>query len=168
MALSHVAVLVLSAGACAPAAAAVSSVPARTPEGLRIEAPRLELGELVRPGAKPGPSAKARALQNQRVRLVGFMVQLEDPPRGAFYLAARPVRCDEGGAGTGDLPPDAVRVVVRSAAAEEIPFYPGAVEVTGVLVIGAETDDEGRPSYFRLILDRPEDLARPASVPPRT
>jgi hypothetical protein len=96
------------------------------------------------------------------------MAQLEDPPRGAFYLASHPVRCDEGGAGTGDLPPDAVRVVVRSAATEEIPFYPGLLEVTGVLVIGAETDDGGRPSFFRLILDRPGDLAPPAGARPGT
>jgi len=156
MTCSLLAALVLSAGA------------STAPTASSLEAPRLELRELLSPGAKPGPSARARALRNRRVRLVGYMAELEDAPRGAFYLASRPVRCDEGGAGTGDLPPDAVRVVVRSAAAEEVPFYPGLLEVTGVLVIGGETDGEGRPSFFRLILDRPEDLATPAPGRPRT
>jgi hypothetical protein len=83
------------------------------------------------------------------------MAELEDPPRGAFYLTARPVRCDEGGGGTGDLPPDSVLVIARSATGQELPFYPGAIEVTGVLELGSAADDAGRPSSFRITLDRP-------------
>jgi hypothetical protein len=103
------------------------------------------------------------------------MAELEEPPRGAFYLTFRPVRCDEGGAGTGDLPPDSVRVVVRSAAGEEIPFYPGLLEVTGLFETGAQADGEGRPSYFRITLDQPDVLVHAStttsstlSVPTRT
>ncbi len=130
--------------------------------GAGSAATRLELSEILAQGPRLAPSAKASALQGERVRMVGFMAQMEDPPRGAFYLVSHPVRCDEGGGGTGDLPPDAVRVVVRSAQGEEIPFYPGPIEVSGVFAIGYEADEEGRTSFFRLVLDRPEDLAKPA------
>jgi hypothetical protein len=127
---------------------------AASPAGVDDQAVEVTFADLLAPGPKLAPSPKAVALAGKRVRLVGFMAELEDPPRGAFYLTARPVKCDEGGGGTGDLPPDAVRVVVRTAAGQEIPFYPGAIEVSGVLGLGTAADDEGRPSYFRITLDR--------------
>jgi hypothetical protein len=143
-----------------------SSADAPATRPLPTEAARIEFRDLVAPDARLAPSSKARALQGKRVRLVGFMAQMEEPPRGAFYLASHPVRCDEGGAGTGDLPPDAVRVVVRNAASEEVPFYPGRIEVSGVLAIGNEVDDAGRTSFFRLVLDRPEDIGKVAAPSP--
>jgi hypothetical protein len=33
------------------------------------------------------------------MRLTGFMVRMEDPPRDALCLAPKPVDCDESGAG---------------------------------------------------------------------
>jgi hypothetical protein len=132
--------------------------PARAP----AEPLALEFGDILQPGPKAEPSAKVRALRGKRVRLVGFMAHMEEPPAGAFYLVSRPLHCAEDGAGTGDLPLDAVRVVVRSSAGEEIPFYPGLLSVTGVLELGHQSDAEGRASFFRLVLDRPEDLGKPA------
>jgi hypothetical protein len=104
------------------------------------------------------PSDKAVALNGQRVRLVGFMAHLEIAPRGAFYLAPRPVSCDEAGGGTADLPPEAVYVVVRSAAGEEIEFTPRVLEVTGRLEVGNRAEPDGRVTHFRLVLDRPQDI----------
>jgi hypothetical protein len=132
------------------------------------EAVQVSFTDLLVPGPKLAPSPKVASLAGRRVRLVGFMAELEAPPRGAFYLTARPVRCDEGGGGTGDLPPDAVRVIVRSASDQEIPFYPGAIEVAGVLDLGAGADEEGRPSSFRITLDRPEDIGRSTPASPRS
>lgn len=126
--------------------------------------PLLLAGELLAPGPRLQPSARARALDGRRVRLAGYMAELEEPPRGAFYLAPRPVRCDEGGAGTGDLPPDAVRVIVRSAPDEVLPQVPGPIEATGVLVVGNAADADGRVSLFRLVLERREH-ARAAAPP---
>ncbi len=148
--------------------ASAGGLPPRTQNGAGSAATRLEMSEILEQGPRLAPSAKASALQGKRVRLVGFMAHMEDPPRGAFYLASHPVQCDEGGGGTGDLPPDAVRVVVRSAAGDEIPFYPGPIEVSGVFVIGYEADEEGRTSFFRLVLDRPEDLAKPPAPASRS
>jgi hypothetical protein len=131
------------------------------------QAVEISFADLLSPGPRLVTSPKLTALAGRRVRLVGFMAELEEPSRGAFYLTARPVRCDEGGGGTGDLPPDAVLVIVRSASDQEIPFYPGAIEVAGVLGLGAGADQEGRPASFRITLDRPDEIGRstPASPP---
>src|ERR1700687_3912809 len=60
------------------------------------------------------PSSTLLRLNGKRVRLVGFMAQMETPPLGAFYLCPRPISCDEEGGGTADLPAENVLVIVRS------------------------------------------------------
>ncbi len=115
----------------------------------------LAFGEFFVPSPRElRPSPRLQALDGRRVRLTGFVVKMEDPPRGAFYLAPRPIECDESGAGTGDLPPEAVRVVVRSRPGEVVPWIPRPVEVTGVLELGPQSDEEGRVSSIRIVLDR--------------
>ena len=126
------------------------SAPSQPPQPA---AERLEFAEFFEPGAGLRPSQKLRSLAGQRVRLVGFMAQLELPPRGAFYLAPRPVRCDESGAGTADLPPETVLVVSAASAGQVVPFLPGALELTGRFELGNQPDSEGRVSAFRLRLD---------------
>jgi hypothetical protein len=111
------------------------------------------------------PSARLRELAGRRVQMVGFMAHMEIPPRGAFYLCPRPVFADEGGGGTADLPPNAIRVVVRSASRQEFPFIPGPLEATGTLEVGRHEEEDGTVSSVRLILDRPEDAAPDASDP---
>jgi len=99
-------------------------------------------------------SPELENLRGAWVRVRGYMIQMEDGPRGAFYLATRPIEQDESGAGTGDIPVHAVRVEVPGAAGE-IPWRPAAVEVVGTLDIGREEDDEGRVSSVRVILADP-------------
>lgn len=100
------------------------------------------------------PSARARSLAGEQIRLVGFMVETEEPSVGGFWVASRPVECDEGGGGTGDLPPDAVRVVLRANPGELVPHVPGPLVVTGVLEIGGDPGPDVPPSAFRLVVDR--------------
>jgi hypothetical protein len=116
-------------------------------------AQRLEFAEFFEPGSGLHPSQKLRSLVGQRVRLVGFMAQLELPPKGAFYLVPRPVRCDESGAGNADLPLESVLVISQSSAGRVVPFLAGALELTGTFELGNEPDSEGRMSAFRLRLD---------------
>lgn len=119
------------------------------------DAPTLELRELFEPGPGLRPSRKTAAFDGRRVRLVGFMAEMELPPTGAFYLVPRPVQCDEAGGGTADLPPESVLVTVPWMAGKTLPHLPGAVEVTGTLAVGNRSDAEGRVSNFRLRLEGP-------------
>lgn len=43
------------------------------------------------------PSEKLRSLNGKRVRIVGFMAEMEHQPEGYFYLCSRPILCDESG-----------------------------------------------------------------------
>jgi hypothetical protein len=101
------------------------------------------------------PSQKLLTLNGRRVRMEGFIAELEEAPKGAFYLCPHPVTCDEGGAGTGDLPPETVLVIVRSAGKHTVGAIKRPVQVTGVLEISSKPDSEGRTAPIRLYLDAP-------------
>jgi hypothetical protein len=137
--------------AAAPSAA--PPVPA-APGG---ELPTLTVRELTEPGASAAPSARARALSARRVRLVGFMVRQEEEQPGGFWLAPRPVECDEGGAGTGDLPPGSVRVIMAEPPAP----IDGPIAVTGLLEVGTDAGAEGPATTLRLRIDRPATTPSP-------
>jgi hypothetical protein len=126
---------------------------------------QLAFGELLDPGPKLMPSDKARSLVGKRVRMVGFMAELEEPLDGAFYLVARPIRLDESGAGTADLPLDGVLVVVPGADGQKIPYVAGALEGIGVLEVGNHTDAAGRVSNFRLRLEGELPTAQKRALP---
>lgn len=131
-----------------------------------VEPASLAFSEFFRPGAGGlQPSARLLALDGKRVRITGYMARLEEGPAGAFYLASRPVDCDEGGAGTGDLPPDAVLVLVPWASGAEIPFLPGPREVVGVLHLGPATRADGTPARIRIALDSPTEKSEGGKVP---
>ena len=101
------------------------------------------------------PSAKLLAASGKRVRLTGFMAQMENSPLGAFYLCPSPVFCDEAGAGTADLPPERVLVLVASAAGKKISFIRGPLDLTGILELARREEPDGSVSFIRLILDKP-------------
>jgi len=132
----------------------------------------LAWSELLEPGAAFVLSAKTKALAGRRVRLVGFMAEMELPIPGAFYLVPQPVECDEAGGGTADLMPTSVLVISESARGQVVPHVPGALEVTGVLEVGNLPGPDGRMSAFRLRLDRgaasartaPEGTPRPSNI----
>jgi hypothetical protein len=136
---------------CLLAALALSS-PAPQPRAPE----RLALRELfVTEHGRTRLSPRVEGLTGQRVRVTGYMVQMEDPPEGAFYLAGHPVFQDESGGGTGDIPPESLRVRVREVEGAQVPFTPKLVEVVGTLEVGREEDAEGRVSLVRLVLEEP-------------
>jgi len=102
----------------------------------------------------PSPSPTLVSAAGKRVRMVGFMAHMDQPPKGAFYLTSRPVSCDEMGAGTGDLPIDSIRVNVVPAP-KEVAFVPGPIEVTGILELGRQEEPDGAVSHIRLVLALP-------------
>ena len=119
----------------------------------------LERGELK-------PSARLLALNGKHVRLIGFMVQMENTPSGAFYLCEHPIFCDEEGGGTADLPPESVLVLVSSYSGKTISFIPGALEVTGTLEYGRKEGPDDQISFIRLILDKPTGAPVPLNSQP--
>lgn len=138
----------------------LSVPPAPTPLAFSqfFQASRLEL--------KASPTLLG--LNGRRVRMTGWIARLEAPPRGAFFLCPRPTFCDEEGAGTADLPPQTVRVIVRGLKGDVMPWTPRPVVVTGVLQVGPRAEADGSVSAIRLILDRAAPLRavkRPASLP---
>ena len=104
------------------------------------------------------PSAKLLGLNGKRVRIEGYMAKMEEPIGGGFYLCPRPTFCDEEGAGTADIPPQAVRVLVRGAKGRPLKFVAQPLVVTGILELGSKTEADGQISQIRLVLDRPQDL----------
>ena len=114
---------------------------------------QLEFRDLLDPGPKLKPSEKALALNGQRVRLVGFMAEMELPIEGGFYLVPRPLSMDEAGGGTADLPLESVLVLVPSMQGKTIAPIKGALEGIGIFEVGNRSDEQGRVSNFRLKLD---------------
>jgi len=125
------------------------------------EPSRLELAKLyVTTGTGARVAPEVEALAGRRVRVVGFMAKMEEyVPRGALYLTRMPVETEEGGGGTGDLPPGALRVEVPHLAEKEIEWIPGAVEVIGTLQVGRAEDEEGRVSWLRVVVEDPPSAA---------
>jgi hypothetical protein len=108
---------------------------------------------LVATGRGLGPSEVATASLGKRVRIEGFMALIENPPLGGFWLCPNQVFQDESGGGTGDLPPNAVFVVVRGAGKKPIAHLAGRLAVSGILSIKSEAP------RFVLTLDSERDVA---------
>ncbi len=131
-------------------------VPRRPPASLSI--PTLDFQQFYRFGARaPEPSAELLALAGKKVTLVGFMVLLDTPVLGGFYLSPYPAACDESGAGRGDVPPTSVLVLPKVAQGKQVAFVPGALEVTGILEVGNK-ETSGETWTIRLIVEDPRHL----------
>jgi hypothetical protein len=107
-------------------------------------------------------SAALRALDGQRVRIVGFMVRQAAPTPGVLLLAPQPAQVDELEYGAcDDLPPQVLRVFVPLPTGTQVPLTAGALMLTGRLELGAQAEPDGRNSFVRLRLDAPELTAVP-------
>lgn len=137
------------------ALAAMGGVARAEPGAGAREVHELELHALyVQRGGSLVFSPRLERLRGERVRVRGYMIQMEDGPPGAFYLATRPIEQDESGAGTGDIPVNSLLVMVPGAAGE-IPWRPAPVEVVGTLEVGRAEDEDGWVSSVRVILADP-------------
>jgi hypothetical protein len=112
------------------------------------------------------PTARLQAAVGREVRLVGFMVQREQPQAGRFLLAPRPVTMAEHADGEADdLPPNTVTVVLPESQRQRLVAHQGGpVALTGRLDYGPAEDASGRVSWLRLHL-APDALA---PIPART
>ncbi len=115
------------------------------------------------------PTDKLLSLNGRQVRLIGFMAELEEiPNKGSFFLCSLPCQCDEGGAGTADLPPQAIRVILAYAPKRVIPHVRGRLILNGRLEVGNQADEQGVVSHVRLVLDKAPSPPKTPSRPPRS
>jgi hypothetical protein len=156
-----------SAYAAAPALAAARASLPPPPDGVRD----LAAAELFAPSGRRGLeySARARALDGQRVRMLGYMVRQDLPADGLLLLAPYPFQLHETEYGLAeDLPASTVHVVVPDRAGEPVPHTPGLLLLTGRLELGPREEADGRVSTVRLVLD-PSPAQRDAGGgPPRS
>ena len=96
-----------------------------------------------------------RQAEGQTVRLVGYMVQQENPVPGRFMLTPRPVQMSEHADGEADdLPPAMVMVYLDQAQRDwAVPHVRGLVSVSGRLSVSRVEELDGRVSWVRLQLD---------------
>ena len=159
----HLAIaLALLLAACASGRAGPSA-PSSAPAAV-APAPLVELHDvLVLADGVAAPSPGILALAGARVRVRGWLVAFEEPLEDGFWLAPRPLRQDESGAGTGDLPPRSVRVLAPAAVVQALPADPAPLEATGRLEVGRAVDAEGRASVVRVVVEDPRDVSRLAA-----
>ena len=152
--------------AASPAQASAAQAPVTPTPAI----PVLELRELlaVQDGAVV-VAPRARQLAGQQVRVRGWLVVFEDAPGDGFWLAPRPVFQDESGAGSGELPPSALRVTAPAVVLSALPASPVPLEVTGTLRLDRETDEQGRIAVARVHVDDPGSVRRlerrPSPIP---
>jgi len=109
------------------------------------------------------PTEKLLSLKDRQVRVVGYMVQAEEPTPGLFMLSLVPVNIPEKEDGpSDDLPGSTLFVHMPAADASKILAYrPGLWELVGTLKLGGMEEASGRVSYVRLMLDPSESIGAP-------
>ncbi len=99
------------------------------------------------------PSAKLMALQNKRIRIVGYMANQESFTPGMFILSPLPVHMgDEDDKFADDMPANSIFVHLDDAS-KVVHFIPGLIVLTGVLNVGNKHEADDRISFVRLTLD---------------
>jgi hypothetical protein len=96
-----------------------------------------------------------RAVDGQVVRLVGYMVQQDNPVAGRFMLAQRPVQMSEHADGEADDLPPATALIQLDPSQQDwlVPHVRGLVSVSGTLKVGRLEALDGRVSWVQLQMD---------------
>ena len=129
-------------------------VSARTASSSSVSISVLRFSELFVPeGDHLRISDRLKSLHGKRVRVAGFIAEMEEPLHGAFYLCEHPVHGDESGGSTGDLPVNSLRVIVPEMEGKVVPPHHGSVSVTGVIDVGFRQEPDGSVSFVRLTTD---------------
>ena len=109
---------------------------------------------------------RLRQLDGRRVRILGYMVQQEEPPPGRLLLASVPAQIHEHDNGLADdLPASTLFVSVPTSPNAPVPHVPGLMLLTGTLSVGGRPEPDGRVSLVRLALDAPEKFPHSSSSP---
>jgi hypothetical protein len=104
---------------------------------------------------------KLESLDGKRVRILGYMVQQEHPPKGQFILSPLPAQIHHHDNHLADdLPPGLVYVSVPTSKDKPIPYARGLMLLTGTLSVGQRIEADERISLVRLDLDPPGKKSR--------
>ena len=101
------------------------------------------------------PSAKLLSLNGRRVRILGFVAEMERANKRNIIFAPLPLKpqpeeyglCDE-------IPATHLLVTIPGDPETQVPLLPGALLLTGTLTVGHSTED-GETAFVRLVLDAP-------------
>lgn len=99
---------------------------------------------------------KVRALDGERIRLLGYMVKQTQPMPWTFLFSPIPMTLHESHYGFAeDLPPQMVHAFTERTTTPILPHTPGLMLLTGRLELGAREEPDGRVSHVRLFVDSP-------------
>ena len=102
-----------------------------------------------------------RKLDDQRVRILGYMAQQDQTAPGVFLFNAMPVQLNEDHYGLAeDLPAATLFVLMPKDREKIVPHTPGLMLLTGTLSVGIRGEAGGRISSVRLALEVPESVAK--------
>lgn len=101
------------------------------------------------------PSAKLLSLNGKRVRILGFVAEMERTNKRNIIFAPVPLKPQPEEYGLADeIPATHVLVTIPGDPETQVPLLPGALLLTGTLAVGHSTED-GETSFVRLLLDPP-------------
>lgn len=101
------------------------------------------------------PTAKLLSLNGKRVRIMGFVAEMERPNKRNIILAPMPLKPQPEEYGLADeIPAAHVFVTIPGDPNEQVPLVQGALLLTGTLSVGNSTKD-GETSFVRMLLDAP-------------
>ena len=112
---------------------------------------------------------KMRSLDGERVRILGYMAQQEQPVPGLFLFSAIPVRLNEEHYGLADDLPAATMFVLMPTPRDQVVRHaPGLMLLTGTLSIGNHEEADGRISAVRLKLEAAPSVQQSKQLARRT
>ena len=106
------------------------------------------------------PSAKLLSLDGKRVRILGFVAEMERANKRNIIFAPLPLKpqpeeyglCDE-------IPATHLLVTIPGDSETQVPLLPGALLLTGTLAVGHSAKD-GESAFVRMILNAPAAVAK--------
>ena len=101
------------------------------------------------------PTSKLLSLNGKRVRIVGFVAEMERSNKRNILFAPVPLKPQPEEYGLADeIPATHMLVTIPGDPTVQVPIVPGALLLTGTLSIGNSTAD-GETSFVRMRLDPP-------------
>ncbi len=101
------------------------------------------------------PSEKLLAMNGKRVRILGYVGEIERTMKRDVIFAPLPLKPQPEEYGLADeIPAAHVLVTIPGNPAVQVPFQSGALLLTGTLSVGNSTAD-GETSFVRMLLDAP-------------